>query len=129
MDTFRSANRRAVSMGDNPRSMATSRATLFQIPHGGVAVEPGAPVGATAAHSHAISVCSTVRSPLSDFPIRFTSLKSVAYRSLVNVGGGGGRNWVGVSSAIGVTVGTCVNAARGKFGGVDCQRPGKAGRM
>ena len=64
-------------------------------------VGPAAPVVVTPAQSRAIAVCSSVRVALSDLPSAFTSLKSVAYRSLVSDGGGGGRYCVGDSSAIG----------------------------
>ena len=57
----------------------------------------------TADQRRAIVVCSSVRRELSVLPRSFTSLRSSAYRALVSDGGGGGRNCVAESTAIGAT--------------------------
>ena len=60
-------------------------------------------------------------------PRSLTSLKSVAYRALMSVGGGGGRNCVLVNIANGLTLGKNVNVAKLFAGGVGCHNPGKVG--
>ena len=79
---------------------------LFQTANGLVGVP-------TAAHIRAASVCNSVRTALSDFPMTLTSSNSVAYCSLVNDGGGVGRYCVEVNSAIGAAFWRCVNVGRG----------------
>src|SRR5262245_50000077 len=115
-----SANRRAASTSDRCCARTTSAATLFHTAKKPVVVP-------TPDQSCAMVVCSALRKALSDFPRPLIALRSVAYRALVSDGGGGGRNCVGESTAIGAACNTCVNTAVAFAGGVGCQRPGRSG--
>src|SRR5687767_7059578 len=79
------------------------------------------------AHSRAISVWSGERVALSDLPIVFTSLRSVAYAALVSIGGRTGRNCVDEIIASGTACCRWVKVAAELAGGVGCQRPGNGG--
>ena len=59
-------------------------------------------LGVAEAQNQAYTVRSGVRVVLNMLPIVFVSLKSLAYRALVNAGGPAGRNWDGAAIAQGV---------------------------
>src|SRR5687768_14183703 len=113
---FIRANRRAFSAVERFRSMETVRATLFHTYQTVVGV-------LTFAHTRAICVWSAVRVALVAEPMSLTSLRSVAYLSLVIAGGGWGANLKGEVIANGKTVGYCVKPAA-VLGAIGCQLPG-----
>src|ERR1700720_2809737 len=74
--------------------------------------------GVLPAQKMASKVWSGVRGELSALPIVFTSLKTVAYCSLVREGGPAGRNWFGDLMDQGTMVATWGRAPGLKSGGV-----------
>src|SRR5579864_5617743 len=70
------------------------------------------------AQNFPIWVWSAVRVVLVADPRLCTSLIAAAYASLVNAGGGAGRNWSPRSSTNGVTWPQVVKTGAAKFGGV-----------
>ncbi len=119
IETFMNANSRADSSSDRPRERVKSRATLFQITKTLVLVM-------TPANNCAVWVSVAVRVALVRDPISFTSLKSVAYRSLVSSGCRGVMNCVIDFIEKGTAAGICDNPGCPP-GAAGCHMPGNWG--